>query len=120
MLNHTPIRILYDGNCPICCQKVAFLNRRDHKGRLNFSDIRDSGFQPEETGIPMAELEKKIHAILPDGSIIQRMDVIRAAYREIGIGWLAAPTGWPVMRPVFDKLYDLVAKNRLRISRFLR
>ena len=83
-------------------------------------DIRDSDFQPLEVGISMIELEKKIHAILPDGTIIQRMDVIRSAYREIGLGWLVAPTKWPVLRPLFDKLYDFVAENRTRISHLLR
>ncbi len=68
----------------------------------------------------MKQLEKQIHAILPDGTIISRMDVIRAAYREIGLGWLTVPMGWPLLRPLFDGLYGLVAKYRLSISRFFR
>jgi predicted DCC family thiol-disulfide oxidoreductase YuxK len=120
MLGHIPIQILYDGNCPICCRKVDFLRCRDPQSKLSFLNIRNPDFHPEETGIPRVELENKIHAILPDGTIIQRMDVIRAAYREIELGWLVAPTGWPVFRPLFDKLYDLVAKNRQRISHWLR
>lgn len=118
MTDNETLRILYDGNCPICCQKVNFLQKHDKKGNLRFSDIRQADFQPEGNGVPMEELEKQIHAILPDGSVISRMDVIRAAYREIGLGWLAAPTAWPLLRPLFDLLYGLVAKYRLAISRF--
>ncbi|MCF7818335.1 MAG: DUF393 domain-containing protein [Kiritimatiellales bacterium] len=118
MLKDQAIRILYDGNCPICCRKVRYLQKRDRAGALRFSDIRDMDFQPSTIGIPMEELEKQIHAVLPDGSVISRMEVIRAAYREIGLGWLAAPTAWPLLRPLFDCLYGLVAKYRLSISRF--
>ncbi len=114
-----PIRILYDGNCPICRRKVAFLKKRDRKGKLRFSDIREAEGLPKQTGIPMEQLEKQIHAVLPDGTVIRRMDVIRAAYREVGLGWLAAPTGWPILRPCFDALYGLVAKYRLAISHLL-
>ncbi len=68
----------------------------------------------------MAQLEKQIHAILPDGSLVSRMDVIREAYRAIDLYWLIAPTGWPILRPLFDWLYDFVAKHRMPISRFFR
>ena len=117
MPENNSIRILYDGDCPICCRKTAFLKRRDHKEKLHFSDIREANFQPLETGISMKELEKQIHAILPDGSVINRMDVIRAAYHEIGLGWIAAPTGWLILRPLFNGLYGFGAKYRQSISR---
>jgi predicted DCC family thiol-disulfide oxidoreductase YuxK len=120
MPNGDAIRILYDGGCPICCRKVRFLQKRDRSGKLCFSDIRAAGFQPLETGVPMAELEKQIHAVLPGGTVISRMAVIRAAYREVGLGWLAAPTGWPLLRPLFDGLYALVAKYRTTISRLFQ
>ena len=120
MTNKTPfMRILYDGDCPLCIRKIRFLQRRDHHGKLSFSDIRAKDFQSLETGLAMDVLEKQIHAILPDGQIISRMEVIRAAYREIGLGWLIAPTGWPVLKLVFDFLYGRVAKHRLRLSRFV-
>ena len=112
------IHILYDGNCPICCRKTEFLKRHDQQGKLLFSDIRAENFHTLKTGIPQHDLQKQIHAILRDGSIVSRMEVIRAAYREIGLGWIIAPTDWPLFRPLFDRLYDFVAKHRLSISRF--
>lgn len=111
-----PIRILYDGNCPLCCRQVAFLKRRDPKEKLRFSDIRSTLNLP----LPIEPLEKQIHAVMPDGSIVARMDVIRAAYREVGLGWIVAPTGWLILRPCFNALYGMVAKHRLTISRWWR
>ena len=118
MENGVSMEILYDGNCPICRRKVSFLQKRDKNERLSFSDIRNPEFNCMESGRSIAELEKQIHAILIDGAVIHRMDVIRAAYREIGLGWLVKPTGWPILRPLFDNLYGFIAKHRLSISRF--
>lgn len=115
-----PIHILFDGDCPICCRKVAFLKKRDRAGKLLFSDIRQENDLPSQTGIPREQLEKQIHAVLPDGRVVSRMDVIRSAYREVGLGWLAAPTGWPLLRPLFDVLYRGIAKHRKSISRLWR
>lgn len=114
------MRIFYDGNCPLCCRKRDFLKQRDRNNKLLFSDIRDDRFQPEEIGVSFEELEKQIYALLKDGSIVKRMDVIREAYRELGMGWLIAPTGWPFFRPLFDALYLLVAKYRMTLSRLFK
>jgi predicted DCC family thiol-disulfide oxidoreductase YuxK len=120
MPKDAPMLILYDGHCPICCKKTDFLKKRDHNERLSFANIRAQGFNPQETGVSFEQLEKQIHALLPDGTVISRMEVIRAAYGEIGLGWLIAPTGWPLLRPLFDRLYGFVARNRLKISRFFQ
>lgn len=112
--------ILYDGNCALCCAKKDFLVRRDPRKQLDFADIRSADFHRLEIPVSQEALEKEIHCLLPDGRILRAMDVIRAAYVKIGIGWLAAPTGWPLLRPIFDRLYQLVARNRLKINRFFK
>lgn len=114
------ILILYDGNCPMCRRKVTFLKRHDHNHRLRFNDISAPTFATEKVNISPQQLESQIHAQLPDGQIITRMDVVRAAWREIGLGWLAAPTGWPLLRPLFDLFYGFVAHHRMKISRLFR
>ncbi len=120
MPEEKPILILYDGNCPLCCRKTAFLKRRNRRGTLEFTDIRQPEFQGADCGIAQETLEKQIHAVLPDGTVVSGMDVIRAAYAEIGLHWLAAPTGWPVFRPLFDRLYGCIARNRTKISRYFK
>ncbi len=119
MHQSTKMLILYDGNCPICCAKRAFLQRRDRNEKLTFADIRSAEFQDLEIPVSIALLEREIHSVRPDGQILRGMEVIRAAYREIGLGWLATPTGWSLLRPLFDRLYAWVARNRIPISKFL-
>ena len=111
--------IFYDGNCPVCCAKRDFLMRRDKQGVLAFSDIRADDFQPVGPLPDIDALAFEIHALKADGSVIRGMDVMRAAYAIIGIGWLLAPTGWPLFRPLFDRLYAHIARNRLFYSKWL-
>lgn len=112
--------ILYDGNCPICCNTVQFLKQKDRHNKLTFADINDPAALPPDLPIPPEELRRQIYAQLTNGKLIRGMEVIRAAYRQIGLGWLIAPTGWPLLRPLFDLLYRTVAKYRYKISRLFK
>ncbi|WP_372808065.1 thiol-disulfide oxidoreductase DCC family protein [Pontiella sp.] len=114
------ILILFDGECPLCRRKIRFFRRRDKAGRLAYADIRAEGFESPIPAIGFDTLERKIHAVTPEGEAVSGMAAIRAVYRAIGLGWLAAPTGWPGLRPAFDLLYRGVAKNRILLGRILR
>lgn len=113
------IQLLYDGACPICRREAAWLRRADRRGRLQLVDISASDFDPARFGLSRNAVEGALHAVGPNGQIVRGMDAVRAAYRAVGWGWLAAPTGWPILRPVFDRLYRAFARNRLRIGRWL-
>lgn len=114
MTGGTNIWLLYDGDCRFCRRKILFLKRWDRKNRLQCLDFRRSDLTAHRIHATPAELEARIHAVLPDGSIVTGMDAIRLAFKSIGIGWLAAPTGWPFLRPLFDALYQFIAQHRHR------
>ena len=111
-------KLLYDSHCPFCRREVQWLKRRDRKGLLAVEDIADRGFRAEQYGLTQEQVMGMIHGILPDGRVLSGMSVIRAAYRAAGVGWLMAPTGWPGIRWVADRLYRLFARNRVRLGRF--
>lgn len=117
-MSHTRLTFLYDGACAICDAEAARL-RHWNRGRdtLHFVDISAAGFEPKTYGRSLEELMGRVHAIRPDGSVLIGMDAIRAAYAEVGLGWLLAPTRWPGLRAVFDRLYLWFARNRYRISK---
>ena len=50
------------------------------------------------------------------GTVLTDVAVFRAAYRQIGLGWLYAPSGWPVLRQLSDGLYGLWARWRLAVT----
>jgi len=115
----TPFTILIDGDCPLCRREAAFLARLDgSRGRLRMIDIAAPGFDAGQYGRTHAELMGTIHGILADGTLVTGMEVFRRAYGAVSPWWAAiwAPTGWPLLRPLFDALYRVFARHRLRLT----
>lgn len=79
-------------------------------------DIAAAGFDPSRYGATMGEVMGTIHGVTPEGRVITGMEVFRRAYAAVGWGWLLAPTGWPVLRPVFDAAYRFFARHRLGLT----
>ena len=109
------IVMLFDGECPLCMREVRMLQRADKgRGRLGFEDIAAPDFSPAAHGTDLDTLMARIHGVLPDGTLIEGVEVFRRAYAAIGLGWLVAPTRWPGLRQLCDWAYTVFARNRLR------
>lgn len=111
------IKIFYDGACPLCSKEMRFLMRKNKYGKLAFEDTASANFDPKKYGIT-SDPNRVIHAVLPDGKIVTGVEVFRRAYCGVGLGWLLAPTAWPLLKPIFDALYLIFAKNRKTISKY--
>lgn len=110
-------RVLYDGECPLCAREIGMLRRLDAgRGRLDLEDIAAPGFDPARYGTTLHELMARIHGVLPDGTRVEGVEVFRRAYSAVGLGWLVAPTRWPLLRPLADAAYRWFARNRLRLT----
>lgn len=112
------IKLLYDGLCPLCLREVNFLTRRDAgHGIVAFVDIADLDYcAAEHGGVEFVQAMGRIHAVLPNGTVICDVEVFRRVYDVLGIGWIYAATKWPMIRPIVDKLYDLWASWRLALT----
>ncbi|MBO3460255.1 DUF393 domain-containing protein [Aetokthonos hydrillicola Thurmond2011] len=112
------IKLLYDGECPLCLREVKFLKKRDAgRGLVAFVDIASDNYKPEaHGGIDFETAMGRIHAVLPDGSIIKNVEVFRRVYDILGIGWVYAPTKLPVIGVIVDKVYGIWAHWRLRFT----
>ena len=112
------IKLLYDGECPLCVREVNFLQKRDRgRGLVSFVDIADDDYEPTENGgVDFATAMGRIHAVLADGSVIQNVEVFRRVYEILGIGWIYAATKWPIIGPVVDALYSIWADWRLALT----
>jgi len=107
--------LLIDGGCPLCRREAESLRRLDRgRGRLRFTDIASPGFDPGAYGLTREQARARIHGVLPNRSVLGGMDALRCAYAIVGLGWLLAPTGWPLLRPIFDRAYAQLAQNRRR------
>ena len=111
------LTLLYDGGCPLCVREVTFLRRKDRDQSIRFIDVDAQDYSPKDwSGISYRQAMARIHAIKADGTVLTDVAVFREAYRLIGLGWLYAPTRWPVLGPVVDVLYGVWARYRLKIT----
>lgn len=111
--------LFYDGQCPLCCREVAWLRARNRCGKLRLQDIHAPDFDPAIYATSMEALMAEIHGLLPDGRLVKGMDAFYAAYSAVGLGWLMAPTRWPLLKDIFDRLYLWFARHRLRLGALL-
>jgi predicted DCC family thiol-disulfide oxidoreductase YuxK len=112
------LTILYDGGCPLCLREVRFLQGRDGQAhRLAFVDIDAPTYDPGRyAGISYRDAMGRIHAIDGDGTVLRDVAVFRRAYGLIGLGWLYAPTGWPLVGSLAEAFYRLWARLRLPVT----
>ncbi|MHC4976520.1 MAG: thiol-disulfide oxidoreductase DCC family protein [Planctomycetota bacterium] len=112
------LTLFYDSQCPLCAREIAMLRRKDaRKGRLSFIDIAASDFDPTPYNRSLDDMMRQMHAITNEGVMLTGVEVFRQAYAQIGLGWLLAPTRWPIVRPLTDAAYRLFAWYRLRALR---
>ena len=110
--------LLFDGGCPLCLREVKFLRSRDTLENISFIDIDSPNYQPDlYSGISYKDAMGRIHAINESGEILKDVAVFREAYRLIGLGWIYAPTNWPILSSLIDQVYKLWAQWRLPLTR---
>jgi predicted DCC family thiol-disulfide oxidoreductase YuxK len=110
------IEVYYDGACPLCTREMRLIQRRDRRRRIAFVDIAAEGFDPSSAGVGLGALMDRIHGRLPDGTLVEGVEVFRRLYTILGLGWLVAPTRLPGVSHLLDLAYRVFARNRLRLT----
>ena len=110
--------VFFDGDCPLCVKEIRLLQALDRKrGRILFTDISAAGFDAEAvTGLSYDDLMAEIYGRMPSGELVTGMEVFRQLYGAVGLGFVFAPTRWPVLKPMFDAIYSTFARNRLKLT----
>lgn len=111
------IDLLYDSRCPLCDMEIKFLRKHDTKRSIQFTDISSLDYNPMEHGnVTYEDGMKRLHAILPDHTTVSGVEVVRRVYAEVGLGWFFAITKLPIIGQIADRVYDIWAENRLRMT----
>ncbi len=114
----TKLTLLFDGGCPLCQREVSFLRSRDNQNNIEFVDIDSPNYNPDlYGGISYREAMGRIHALTSSGETLKDVRVFREAYRLVGLGWVYAPTNWPVLGALVNEIYRLWSKWRLPLTR---
>jgi len=115
-MSNWDVEVFYDGECPLCVREIRMLQRRDRKQRIRFTDISAAGFDPASIGLDRAALMAKIHARLPNGEIIEGVEVFRRLYEAVGFGFAVSVSRAPGVSQMLDVAYRVFARNRLRLT----
>jgi len=98
--------------------EMRSLRQRDRTGRLRFEDVRAAGFAvPPQT--TLAHMLTAIHGRTADGRLVVGVETLRLAYRAVGLGWLVAPTAWPLLRAPSERAYLWLARHRFAMPAWL-
>ena len=85
---------------------------------VSFIDIDSQDYQPDlYSGISYKDAMGRIHALNESGEILKDVAVFREAYRLVGLGWIYAPTNWPMLGSLIDQVYKIWAYWRLPLTR---
>ncbi|MGD1913010.1 MAG: thiol-disulfide oxidoreductase DCC family protein [Rivularia sp. (in: cyanobacteria)] len=112
------IKLLYDGECPLCVREVNFLQKRDGgRGKVAFVDIAADDYNPEENGgVDFETAMGRIHGVLADGTVIKNVEVFRRVYEVLGMGWVYAITKLPILGAIANFIYGIWADYRLKLT----
>ncbi|KAJ8553818.1 hypothetical protein K7X08_024496 [Anisodus acutangulus] len=91
------IKMLYDGECPLCMREVDMLRERNK-------------------GLDYKTVMGRIHAILSDGTVVTDVEAFRRLYEAVGLGWVYAITKYEPIATIADSVYGVWAKYRLQIT----
>ena len=119
MNTNYPLTLFYEAACALCNAEMSNLMLRNTAGLLRFVDVSAPGFKDCPPGTTLPELMALMHGLTADGRVLRGVEVFRLAYSAVGIPQVAAITSLPLIAPLSEKLYALIARNRHRLPRRL-
>ena len=114
MTEHAGAVIVFDGVCALCSRWVRFLLRFDRVGRYRFAAMQGAhgrqllaahGLDPED---PLSFL------LVEDGKAYTDTDAIVRVLAGLGGVWKLAGLARVLPRPLHDRAYRWLARNRYR------
>ncbi|KAL0645848.1 hypothetical protein Bca4012_044139 [Brassica carinata] len=100
------IKMLYDGDCPLCMREVNMLKERNEEyGTIKFVDISSNDYSPQENqGLDYKTVMGQIHAIQSEGNVVTGVEAFRKLYELVGLGWVYSITKFEPVKPLSCKL----------------
>ncbi|MBL8512855.1 MAG: DUF393 domain-containing protein [Betaproteobacteria bacterium] len=111
-----PLTIYFDGSCRLCASEIANLAARVGPGPLVLIDCSPPDFDARALPATREQMMNLIHARDAKGNWLTGVEVFIAAYRAAELGWVARLLAHARLRPLADRVYPWVVRNRRRLS----
>jgi len=109
--------VIYDGQCRFCQARVAHLRKLDSGRRLAFLSLHDDRVAREFPELPRERLLEEMFVVDTAGKARSGATALRYLARRLPLLWPLVPLlHLPGSLPVWNWLYRLVARNRMRLS----
>jgi len=112
--------LLYDGNCSLCISFANFLGRKDKKRVLSLITLQSA--ESCLAGNSACDGYSCVNTVvfIDGGRVFTKSAAVLAAVAELGGIWRALSFLKIFPRPLRDSVYNLIARNRLQISKLFR
>lgn len=106
--------LLFDGDCNVCNASVDFVIARDPQARFRFASLQSdvAARLLEQAGAP-ADLPDSV-VLLDEAGVHTRSDAAIRVAGRLGPPWSLLTVARIVPRPLRDRVYAWVARNRYR------
>lgn len=110
----TNLKLLYDGECPICKREICILQKKEGQSKIRFVDISSKEFAPfENNNIDYNTAMSQVHAIDGKGNLLVGIPAFAAVYARCQLLVISTLLRIPFIKRVLKPLYTLFAKKRL-------
>ncbi len=114
-----PLRVFYDGSCPVCGAKAKGYGRKDRAGRLILVDVSAPDFDPAPFGITQAEFMYQMHALDRSGRVYRGVEAFRAIWLAFPASRLLGLCGDIIALPLVNPLARLAYRAFARLRGYL-
>ena len=118
MTDHRPMTVYWDRSCSLCRGEIEALNLTAYGFEL--SDCSAPDFHDQHAaacGITPDDMLNALHLCDADGVWYTGIDAFEIIYRRAGHTAVADWLARPALRPLHDRLYTTVVRNRHWLSR---
>ncbi len=110
----TTLKLLYDGECPICKREIGILQKKGAKDQIKFVDISSKDFSPPDNhNIDYNMAMTQIHAVDGKGNRLVGIPAFATVYARCQLLVISTLLRIPFVTRILKPLYTLFAKNRL-------
>jgi predicted DCC family thiol-disulfide oxidoreductase YuxK len=92
MMMRGPMKIYYDGGCPICSREIAFYKARPGADNFIWVDVSSAGPTDLGEGLTREQAMARMHVREADGTLLSGAEAFGAMWRQMpgfkGLGWL--------------------------------
>lgn len=108
--------IVFDGECVFCSGWVKFALRHDRSGRYRFLAAQSPLGEALYRHYGLNERDYETNILIRDGRAHFKSDGSIRMISGLGFPWSLVSAARILPRPLADRLYEFVARNRLRIA----